>query len=196
MTGVQTCALPISVLAAGAGTQSVIRADGTTVIQLDCPRAVSITIGTGTIVATNVTISGYDYYGQAMTQVISTGTTQSTTVNGLKAFYQISSVAVAGNCGGTISVGTSAVLGIPVRVLDAGYVLSYSFANSIGSTTGTFVAADTTNPATSSTGDVRGTFAPSGTINGKNRLVMSIALAGIAVGPNATRTGALGVTQA
>jgi len=188
-------------LAAGAGVQSVVRADGTTVLQLDCPRAVSITIGTGTITATNVTISGYDYYGQAMTQTISTGTTQSTTVNGKKAFYQISSVYVAGNCGGTISVGTTAILGLPVRVIDAGYISSVGWANQLGNNSATFVAADLTNPATASTGDVRGTIVPNtstGTypLNGQNRLVVEVLLNAIAAGPNATRTGALGVTQA
>jgi hypothetical protein len=190
-----------AVLAAGAGVQSVLRADGTSVLQLDCPRAVSITIGTGTITATNVTISGYDYYGQPMTQVISTGTTQSTTVNGKKAFWQISQVAVAGNCGGTIAVGTSAILGIPVRVTDAGYICQVGWANQLGTNAATFVAADMTNPATSATGDVRGTISPNTStgsypLNGQNRLVVEVALTGIAVGPNATRLGALGVTQA
>ena len=186
-------------LAAGTNTTSVVRSDGTTVIQLDCPRAVSITIGTGTITATNVTISGYDYYGQAMTQVISTGTTQSTTVNGKKAFWQISSVAVAGNCGGTIAVGTTNIFGSPIRIIDGGYIIDPGWAGQIAPDTGTFVAADMTNPATSSTGDVRGTYAPNTgtyTVNGQNRLVISIAVPAIAAGPNATRLGALGVTQA
>ena len=53
-----------------------------------------------------------------------------------------------------------------------------------------------TNPATSTTGDVRGTYIPSSATNGSRRLVMAIAMPGIAVGPNSTRTGALGVTQA
>jgi hypothetical protein len=185
-----------AVLAAGTGTQSVIRADGTTVIQLDCPRAVSITIGTGTITATNVTVSGYDIYGQPMTQIISTGTTQSTTVNGLKAFWQISQVAVAGNPGGTIAVGTSDVLGSPVRIIDGGYIIDPGWAGSIAPDTGTFVAADMTNPATSSTGDVRGTYTPSSASNGTRRLVLAIAIPAIGAGPNATRLGALGVTQA
>jgi hypothetical protein len=50
--------------------------------------------------------------------------------------------------------------------------------------------------ATTSTGDVRGTFTPTTASDGIKRLVMTIALPGIAVGPNATRVGALGVTQA
>jgi hypothetical protein len=53
-----------------------------------------------------------------------------------------------------------------------------------------------TNPATNITGDVRGTYYPSSATNGIKRLVVVIALPGIASGPNATRIGALGVTQA
>jgi hypothetical protein len=59
----------------------------------------------------------------------------------------------------------------------------------------TFVQADTAT-ATSSTGDVRGTVVPSSATNGYSRLVITIACNAIMVGPNATRTGALGVTQA
>ena len=47
-------------LAAGAGVKSVTK-NGATVLQLDTPRAVGITIGSGTITATNITVSGYDY---------------------------------------------------------------------------------------------------------------------------------------
>jgi hypothetical protein len=57
-------------------------------------------------------------------------------------------------------------------------------------------ADSTMTVATSTTGDVRGTYVPSSATNGIKRLVVVIALPGIATGPNATRTGALGVTQA
>jgi hypothetical protein len=53
-----------------------------------------------------------------------------------------------------------------------------------------------TVPATTTTGDVRGTFSPSNAPDGIKRLVIGIMLPAIAVGPQATRTGALGVTQA
>jgi hypothetical protein len=52
-----------------------------------------------------------------------------------------------------------------------------------------------TNPATTTTGDVRGTFLPTTAADGVKRLVMTIALPAIAVGPNATRIGAVGVNQ-
>lgn len=182
-------------LIAGAGVRAVTTALGATVYQLDVPRAVSITIGAGTIAATNVTISGFDFYGQAMSEVISTGTTQSTTVSGAKAFWRVSSVAVAGDCGATIAVGTTDIFGIPVRVTDAGYVASVGWNNTLARNGGSFTAAATAT-ATTSTGDVRGTYAPSTAADGIKRLVMGILLPAIAVGPNATRLGALGVTQA
>jgi hypothetical protein len=182
-------------LAAGTGTTSVTTAAGVTAIQLDCPRAVSITIGAGTIVDTAVTVSGLDVYGQAMSEVIQTGSTQSTTVNGKKAFFQVTQVAVAGDCGGTIAVGTTDILGSPVRITDAGYIARSGWAGALADDAGTFVAAVTTT-ATTTSGDVRGTYLPSSAPNGTRRLVMGILLPAIAVGPNATRTGALGVTQA
>jgi len=186
-------------LTAGTSVKSVITPAGQTVLQLDCARAVSITSGTGTLTNRNVTISGYDYYGQPMTEVIATGTTQSTTVNGKKAFYQIVSATISGALGATIALGTTDVIGLPVRVVDAGYLVGIGWANAVARDTGgssAFVAADTTNPATSTTGDVRGTYQPSSATNGIRRLVITVGCNAIMVGPNATRIGALGVTQA
>ena len=186
-------------LTAGTSSKSVVRSDGTTVIQLDCARAVQLTTASGTITTSrNLTVSGYDYYGQAMTEVIATGTTSSAVANvsGKKAFYQITSIAISGALPVAITVGTTDVLGIPLRVYDAGYMVRTGWNNTLANDAGTFTVADMTNPATSSTGDVRGTYVPSSATNGVKRLVVVIALPGIASGPNATRTGALGVTQA
>ena len=180
-------------LTAGTSAQSVIRADGTTVIQLDCARAVSVTqVAAGT--SRNFTVSGYDYYGQAMTEVIVS--TAGSTVSGNKAFYQISSIAVSGGTTTAVTVGTTDKLGIPLRVFNAGYLARVGWNNVLANDAGTFTAADMTTPATSTTGDVRGTYLPSSATNGQKRLVCVIALPAIAVGPNATRVGALGVTQA
>ena len=61
---------------------------------------------------------------------------------------------------------------------------------------GTFAAADTTSPATATTNDVRGTYAPSSAADGSRRLVLALGLTGLQAGPNATQTGAVGVTPA
>ena len=181
-------------LTAGTSVKSVVTSNGT-VLQLDCPRAVSIVSGTGTLTNRNVTISGYDYYGQAMSEVIATGTVQSTTVNGKKAFFQIVSATISGALGATIAIGTTDILGIPVRVFNVAYVASVKSNSTLAQDAGTFVAADTAT-ATTTTGDVRGTYVPATASNGLVRTVMGILLPAIAVGPNATRVGALGVTQA
>lgn len=179
-------------LTAGTSVSSVVKSNGLTVIQLDVPRAVSITqVAAGANV--NFTISGYDFYGQAMTQLITSST--GATVTTLKAFYQISQVAVAGATTTAVTVGTSDVLGIPIRIIDGAYVDNFGYNNSIVDDNGTFVAAVTAT-ATSSTGDVRGTYKPSSATSGSKRLVGAFFVPAIGSGPNSTRIGALGVTQA
>jgi hypothetical protein len=150
--------------------------------------------GAGTLTNRNVTITGYDYYGQLMSEVIATGTVQSTTVSGKKAFYQITSASISGALGATIAIGTTDILGIPVRVFNVSYVASVKSNNTLAQDAGTFVAADTAT-ATTTTGDVRGTYTPATASNGIVRTTMGILLPAIAVGPNATRVGAVGVNQ-
>jgi hypothetical protein len=194
---IATAASPTSTytLTAGTNVKSVTLTNGSTGLQLDCPRAVAVTIGAGTIANRNVTINGFDYYGQAMSEVIATGTTQSVTVNGKKAFYVVTSATVSGAVGATTALGTTDILGIPVRVFNVAYIASVKSNNTLAQDAGTFVAA-ATETATTTTGDVRGTYVPATASNGIVRTVMGILLPAIAVGPNATRTGALGVTQA
>ena len=115
-------------------------------------------------------------------------------MTGKKAFFQISGVTIAGSATACL-VGTSDVLGLPVRVFNVAYVSSVKSNSTLAQDAGTFVAADTA-VATTGTGDVRGTYVPATASDGICRTVMAIALPAIAVGPNATRVGALGVTQA
>jgi len=177
-------------LTAGTSAKSVVRNDGTTAIQLDLPRAIKVNCST---TARAFTINGYDYYGQAMSEVI-TVATAATAVTGKKAFYQVTSATIAGSATAVV-IGTSDVLGLPVRVFNVAYVTSVKSNSTLAQDAGTFVAADMAT-ATTTTGDVRGTYTPATASDGTVRTVMTIALPGIAVGPNATRVGALGVTQA
>jgi len=142
-----------------------------------------------------ITISGYDYYGQLMSEAITSSSAVSTAVNGKKAFFQVSSIATGGATGTALTVGTTDKLGLPVRVFNAAYIVSVKSNSTLAQDAGTFVAADTA-VATTGTGDVRGTYTPATASDGIVRTVMAISLPAIAVGPNATRVGALGVTQA
>jgi hypothetical protein len=156
------------------------------------PTGLTYTLGVAPVTAT---VSGFDYFGQAMSEAITTSAAVSTAVNGLKAFYVITGVSVSAATGTALTVGTNNVLGIPVRVANIAYLASVKSNNVLAQDAGTFVAADTAT-ATTTTGDVRGTYAPATASNGIVRTVAGILLPAIAVGPNATRVGALGVTQA
>ena len=85
-------------------------------------------------------------------------------------------------------------LGSPVRIPNAGYVARAGWNDTLAEDAGTLVDAVATTPSTT-TGDVRGTYVPSSACDGTKRLVMGILLPALAVGPNATRAGALGVNQ-
>jgi len=180
-------------LTAGTGTTLRVRPDGTNEIVLDTPRCVTIT-ATGANTATYL-VSGYDVYGQHMSALLAAPSTS--TVATTKAFKTVTSVTNANATAGTnnLTVGFNDKLGLPLRVTDVGYVTSVKWAATLAADAGTFVAADTTSPATTSTTDVRGCYTPSSAANGTRRLVMTIALPALAVGPDATRVGAVGVTQ-
>ena len=177
---------------AGTSVTAVILANGSTVYQFDVPRAVSVTqVTAGT--ARNFVVSGYDYYGQAMTELITS--TAGSTVNGKKAFYQISGITVSGATTTAVTVGSSDVLGSPVRFSNKGYIARVGWDDTLAEDSATVVDADATT-ATNATGDVRGTVDPSSACDGAKRLVVAILLTAIQCGPNSTRAGALGVTQA
>ena len=179
-------------LTAGTGTTLVQRPDGTTAIQLDTGRAVTVTAA-GANTAT-FTIYGYDIYGQPMSQTIAAPSTS--TVATTKTFNQVTRISCSAAAGSAITAGFNNTIGIPLRVTDAGYVVSVKWNNTLAQDTGTLTVADQTSPATVSTGSVRGTYALSSVADGSKRLVMCIALPALAVGPNATRIGAAGVPQA
>lgn len=180
-------------LIAGTGVTSRVRSDGTTEYVLDTPRNVSIAAA-GANTATYL-VTGYDQYGQKMSETFAAPSTS--TVSGKKAFKTVISVtnnnATAGTNGLTVGYGDT--LGLPLRVTDAAYVTRVGWNNVLAEDAGTFTKADVTDPATTSTGDVRGTYLPSEANNGSKRLVIVFALPALAVGPSATRVGAAGVTQ-
>lgn len=179
------------VLTAGTGVTAVVDAFGTTRYTLDVPRAIRYVSGSNDSGIT-FTATGYDFYGQSQTETV-TGANAGT-ATGKKAFSSITGVVASGSVAGTLTIGTTDVLGLPVSILDAGYVQDVGWANALARDAGTFVVADATSPATATTGDVRGTYVPSSASNGTRRLVFAVGLTGIQVGPNATTAGLFGVT--
>ncbi|CAB4142899.1 hypothetical protein UFOVP435_33 [uncultured Caudovirales phage] len=179
-------------LVAGTGATLVTLADGTPAIQFDTDRCVSLT-SAGNLSAATVTITGYDRYGQRLS--FSRAGPNANTVVTTKAFRGIISIATSAALGTAMTVGTSNVFGLPVAIPSANYVIKASYNGVLAQDAGTLVAADGTSPATATTGDVRGTYAPSGVTSGTQRVTLALAVTAIQAGPNATRLGAYGVNQ-
>lgn len=180
------------VLTTGTDVTVSVNGRGETVRIIGTPRALSVTLVVGGT-PRNVTITGYDVRGQKLSEVIVS--VAASTVNGKKAFKQVLSVAVDGATATNISVGTTDILGIPVRVPNLGYIAHIGYNNALADAAGTPVAADATSPATTTTGDVCGTYLPASATDGAKRLVMFIGVPAIGSGPSATRVGAYGVDQ-
>jgi hypothetical protein len=129
-------------------------------------RNVTLT-STGNNATVVFTVKGYDVYGYPMVETI-TGV-NANTVAGKKAFKFVASVTPSANTAANVSVGIGTVFGFPMLVPQRGN-FSVVWNNVVGG--GTFAPADVTNPATATTGDVRGTLdvtggggtAPNGTI--------------------------------
>ncbi len=181
-----------AVAAAGNATINGASASGG-VATFDYARAVNVDSSNVGDTTQTVTVTGTDYWGQAQTEEIALNGT--TLVAGQKAFKTITQVAVSAALAGNLTVGNEDIFGLPYRVTDAGYLFRVGWAGALAEDAGTFVAADTAT-ATATTGDVRGTYAPSSAANGTRRLVIGIALTASQAGPNATQTAAVGVIPA
>lgn len=140
-------------------------------------RTVRIT-SVGNDSAATATIRGFDLYGQPMSET-QTLTNASVTA-GKKAFKFITSVTPAGTLSGSnVSVGTGDLYGFPLLCTQFP-LLDIFFGTPpqgiVTSPTG-FTAADTTSPATATTGDVRGTYATQSASDGTKKLHIFITIA-------------------
>lgn len=136
------------------------------------------------------TCNGYDLYGYPMSETV-TGANIGT-ATGTKAFKYIASITHTGSVAGTLTIGTTDVFGLPLRS-DVWGDTAILWANAwITAATG-YTAAVTTNPATATTGDVRGTYAVQGTASdGSRRLIV---YANPIIGNISTVNGLFGVPQ-
>lgn len=113
---------------------------------------------------TNVTVAqlyGADYLGQSIREDVTLVST--TPVVTKKAFKWLDTIIAPANAG-TISVGWAAGLGLPYKTIS----VTYEIGNGVKAAAGTFVAAVLTDPQTATTGDPRGTYITTTTLNGSN----------------------------
>lgn len=118
-------------------------------------RIASITGNAGST-AQNFTVRGYDIYHFPMTEVIAFAGGAVTTF-GKKAFKYIASITAAStDAGHNLSAGFGDTFGFHVRTDKWEYVNTF-FGGSFATSSSGWLTADKTNPATGTTGDVRGT---------------------------------------
>ena len=127
------------------------------------PRNCVVTVThSSAVVASTVVVTGTDRHGQVMSELftITAGTT-SKTATGKKAFASITSIALtaAGDATtNTFNVGMGDTLGLS-KLMAYSTIFLQTTTGAIAAT-GTITVADVTTPATTSTGDVRGTVLP------------------------------------
>jgi hypothetical protein len=124
----------LAATSATAGTTNVTLNNGSIAVQLDYPRAVT-TVGASGVTTGVMTVSGFDYYGQAMTEAIPY--VASTTTTGRKAFFQVTSCAFSAASVAAVSVGTSKVFGFPSKLNDLTYIIGVNTNNTLARDTGT-----------------------------------------------------------
>lgn len=112
-----------------------------------------------------LTVIGTDQWGQAQTELVTLNGT--TVVRGKKAFLKVTSIFISAVIVGTVSVGSDTKLGLPVAVDAGNFETSVKvIAGAQTADAGTLIFADRTSPATTSTGDVCGTYDPAAAPNG------------------------------
>lgn len=142
-------------------------------------------------------ISGFDIYGYPMSQRITGAAIGTATTT--KAFKYIQSIVPAGTISGTaLTVGTTDVIGLPMRsdlfpTGGSGVDIQVYWNGALITAATGYVAAVTTNPATTTTGDVRGTYALQSASDATKRLIVFASPSNANL---ATATGLVGVTQA
>jgi hypothetical protein len=130
-----------------------------------------------------MTVTGTDMYGNPQTESSASGTA----FTGKKAFKTVTAINVSANVT-ALTMGTGNVLGLPCRV-SSGDIFAVTLADAADA--GTFVVPDLTNPATATTGDPKGTYAPAGALDGVKFLAMLLKPADLT-----TVVGTFGVTPA
>jgi hypothetical protein len=145
-------------------------------------RCVSI-LGTTAATGGSITVAGWDIYGEPMSDTI-VATAGATTTYGTKAFKYIASVTPLFTDAHNYAVGTADVFGLAYRAALYDDLLVFWNSAMMVSSTG-FTAFDGTNPATSLTGDVRGTIQVSASgggsgigANASNGSIVSLAMSG------------------
>jgi len=146
-----------------------VLASGGTAI-LDVARGLVIDSSSAGDTTQTVTFTGTDIAGQAITEDIALNGV--TAVNGLKAFKTVLTITIDIVTAGNLTIGTTDVLGLDVRLLNLFDRLHLLVGSTGAADAGTLVVADQTLPVTNTTGDRRGTYDPAVALDGVEDIVL------------------------
>ncbi len=136
---------------------------------MDVPRAISVTSSDAGDTTQTALFTGTDFYGRAQTELLAFN--GAATISGVKAFSTISSVYISAALTGNGSAGTLDKFGLPFVLSNISDVIVPKWDGVLAANAGTAVIADATSPATTTTGDVRGTYAQAGNAANGTRIL-------------------------
>jgi hypothetical protein len=120
-------------------------------------------VGSGAGATGVVTLYGWDYLGQPIrTDITLNGVTPVAIPKAYKSFQSL--VSPTAQAGITVNIGTGPNLGLPYKALR----VEWEVANGVAVAAGTLTPPVLTDPQTATSGDPRGTYAPTTALNGTN----------------------------
>lgn len=121
--------------------------------------------------AAQITIRGLDIYGKAMSEQSGAGVVAFT---GKKAFAKVTSIQVSADVT-ALTVGTGAVLGLPMYVPNAAMILKESVDGAAAVAGTVVVGLNNATKSTTTTNDIRGTYAPNAAPDGSKVFELLVA---------------------
>lgn len=156
----------ITLVGAGATINGALGSGGVADLGLTGRNVVAAWTGTAVM-----TVTGTDIFGAALVERSASGTS----LTGKKAFKTVTSVTVSADVTAA-TVGTGNVLGLPVRLPGAGYILR-ELESGATATAGTTVGAlASSTPSSATSADIRGTYVPNSTPDGSKGFQLICAL--------------------
>ncbi len=152
-----------TLVASGVSIAAALTVDLTTVTPFPEPFGRTLQIVASGAATSTVLVNGWDYLHQPITERVTLNGT--TPVQMKKAFKDFLSIVIDNfTAATTVNIGSGTGLGLPYKCIRG----AYEIANGVVAAIGTLTAGVLTDPQTSTTGDPRGTYVPTTSLNGSN----------------------------
>ena len=151
-----------TVVATGVSINTAGQADLSASTALVDPFGRNITVVASGPASGTFTVNGWDYLGQPVAEQFTLNGV--TPVAGNKCFKSFNYASFQAAAAVTVNIGSGTKLGLPFKALRA----AYEVANGVAVAAGSLQAANLIDPATLTTGEPRGAYTPTTTMNGAN----------------------------